>query len=178
MRVHYLLAFLLIPLLSSCKTSPDTKGGKALLNQEVTDTITQFKQKDPTLETFFKTAYGYAVFPSIGKGGFGVGGAFGQGELIEQGQVVGFCSLSQGTIGLQAGGQSFSEIIFFDYKESLDYFKTGNFAFAAQASAVLVTAGSGASADYDRGVAVFVMPLGGLMFEASIGGQQFRYEPK
>ncbi|MDY7107939.1 MAG: YSC84-related protein [Planctomycetota bacterium] len=162
----------------ACQTSPKTEGGKASLRQDARATVAVFKQNDPSLkETFFDTAYGWAVFPSVGKGAVGVGGAYGQGVVYEQGELVGYCDLSQGTVGLQLGGQAYREIIFFEYKESLDHFKTGNFAFAAQASAVAVTAGASTDVDYDRGVAVFTMTKGGLMFEASLGGQQFTYEP-
>ena len=99
------------------------------------------------------------------------------GQLIEQGEPVGFCDLTQATVGAQIGGQSYSQIIFFEYEEAIDHFKTGNFAFAAQASAVAVRAGASADADYDRGVAVFTGSQGGLMAEASIGGQKFRFVP-
>lgn len=162
----------------ACQTSPKTEGGKASLRQDARATVAVFKQNDPTLkENFFDKAYGWAVFPSVGKGAVGVGGAYGQGVLYEQGELVGYCDLSQGTIGLQLGGQAYREIIFFEYEEAMDWFKTGNFAFAAQASAVAVTAGASTDANYDRGVAVFTMAHGGLMLEASIGGQQFTYEP-
>jgi lipid-binding SYLF domain-containing protein len=117
------------------------------------------------------------VFPTVGKGAVGVGGAYGKGVVYQQGEVVGYCDLSQGTVGLQLGGQAYREIIFFEYKEALDWFKTGNFAFSAQASAVAVNEGASADAKYDRGVAVFTMTKGGLMFEASIGGQKFGYQP-
>jgi lipid-binding SYLF domain-containing protein len=162
----------------ACQTAPKTEGGKASLRQEAKAAAAAFKQNDPSLkENFFDKAYGWAVFPSVGKGAVGVGGAYGQGVLYEQGELVGYCDLSQGTVGLQLGGQAYREIIFFEYKEAMDHFKTGNFAFAAQASAVAVTAGASTDVDYDRGVAVFTMIKGGLMFEASLGGQQFSYEP-
>jgi lipid-binding SYLF domain-containing protein len=165
-------------LAASCSTSPSTVGGRLDLRNDADATVAVFKQHDPTMqENFFDHAYGWAVFPSVGKGGVGIGGAYGRGALYEQGAVVGYCDLSQGTIGLQLGGQTYREIIFFQYKEAMDHFKTGNFALAAQASAVAVTSGAAASAKYDRGVAVFTLPRGGLMFEASVGGQKFSYEP-
>ena len=170
-----LLASLAMP---GCATAPRTQVAKAKLGADVGATIERFNRSGSDLQRFFDEAYGYAVFPSVGKGAVGIGGAYGRGELFEQGQMVGFCDLSQGTIGLQLGGQAYSEIIFFEYKEALDHFKTGNFALAAQVSAVVLEAGASAEADYDRGVVVFTMPIGGLMFEASVGGQQFRFEPK
>jgi len=170
-----LLASLAMP---GCATAPGTQAAKAKLGADVGATIERFNRSGSVLQRFYDEAYGYAVFPSVGKGAIGIGGAYGRGELFEQGKMVGFCDLSQGTIGLQLGGQTYSEIIFFEYKEALDHFKTGNFALAAQASAVALKDGASTAADYDRGVVVFTMPIGGLMFEASIGGQQFTFEPK
>lgn len=163
----------------ACQTSPKTEGEKLDLRHDADATAAMFRQQDPSIkENFFDKACGWAVFPTVGKGAVGVGGAYGRGVLYEQGEIAGYCDLSQGTIGLQLGGQAYREIIFFEYKEALDWFKTGNLAFSAQASAVAVTAGASADAKYDRGVAVFTMTRGGLMFEASIGGQKFSYEPK
>ena len=158
-----------------CSTAPKTAGGRADLHAKVVETIDRFKAEDPSLSSFFGSAYGYAVFPTVGKGGVGVGGAYGKGELYEGGQVVGYCDLSQGSIGFQLGGQAYSELIFFETAEALERFKSGNFAFAAQASAVAATAGASADADYEGGVAVFTMAKGGLMYEASIGGQKFDF---
>ncbi len=107
-----------------------------------------------------------------------MGGAYGRGELFEDGTVTGFCDLTQGTIGFQLGGQAYSELIFFENRGALLHFKSGNFAFAAQASAVAATAGASTDADYESGVIVFTMAKGGLMFEASIGGQKFSFVPK
>lgn len=140
-------------------------------------TIAAFKEKDSKLDNFFKQAQGYAVFPSIGKGAIGIGGAHGKGVVYEKGKPIGDTSLTQVTIGFQLGGQAYSEIIFFQDKKTLDNFKSGNFEFSAQASAVAVTAGASADANYEGGVAVFTMAKGGLMYEASIGGQKFSYDP-
>ena len=141
-------------------------------------TIAEFKRADPDMDAFFKKAYGYAVFPEITKGGFVVGGAGGDGTVFEQGAGVGSSEMSQVTVGLQAGGQTYSEAIFFKDKTALDNFKKGNFEFAAEASAVAVKTGASKTADYANGVAIFTMAKGGLMFEASVGGQKFTYEPK
>jgi len=140
--------------------------------------IAEFKRADPDMDAFFKNAYGYAVFPEITKGGFVVGGAGGDGTVFEQGVGVGSSEMSQVTIGLQAGGQTYREAIFFKDKSALDNFKKGNFEFAAEASAVAVKTGASKTADYSNGVAIFTMAKGGLMFEASVGGQKFTYEPK
>ncbi|MEL0066397.1 MAG: hypothetical protein VXA40_16395 [Gammaproteobacteria bacterium] len=152
----------------------------------------------PELKPYFDNAYGYAVFPTVGKGGIGVGGAFGKGRVYEQEKVVGNVTLTKVTIGFQLGGQAFSEIIFMQDKRAFDEFVSGRFEFDASASAIVVTAGAqaragtdGASASagtgpaattqvelgYNKGMAVFIHPLGGLMYEASIGGQKFKFTP-
>lgn len=149
----------------------------ASLVSEAKATIQTFKKTDPKLEKFFGSAAGYAVFPTIAKGAIGVGGAGGDGVLFVGGQPVGKSSMGQVTVGLQLGGQSYSEIIFFETASALSDFKKGNFALAAQASAVALSAGASADAKYEKGVAVFTATKGGLMYEASVGGQKFGYEP-
>lgn len=146
--------------------------------QKAAEAIAEFKQADPDLKVFFDKAYGYAVFPTVGKGAMGIGGAHGKGVVYEKGKVVGSTSLTQLTIGFQLGGQAYREIIFFENAAALQDFKEGNFELGAQVSAVAVTAGASADADYAGGVAVFTMAKGGLMYEASVGGQKFSYTPK
>lgn len=145
---------------------------------EARDTVAKFKEADPELKTFFDQAQGYAVFPTVGKAGMGIGGAYGKGTVFEGDKAIGSASLTQLTIGLQLGGQTYSEIIFFENEKALDDFKQGNFELGAQASAVAVTKGASADADFDKGVAVFTLAKGGLMAEASVGGQKFSFEPK
>ena len=140
--------------------------------------IAEFKRADPSMDAFFKNAYGYAIFPEITKGGIGIGGAGGDGTVFEQGAGVGSSEMSQVTVGLQLGGQTYREAIFFKDKAALDNFKHGNVEFAAEASAVAVKTGASKTADYANGVAIFTMAKGGLMFEASVGGQKFTYEPR
>lgn len=153
-------------------------GWDAAGERRAMDAIAAFKQADPGIETFFQEAYGYAVFPEITKGGIGIGGAQGDGTVFEGGASVGSSTMSQVTIGLQLGGQTYREIIFFKDKAALDNFKRGNFELAAEASAVAAAKGASKSANYERGVAIFTLAQSGLMFEASIGGQEFTYEPK
>ncbi|MEX0741603.1 MAG: YSC84-related protein, partial [Phycisphaeraceae bacterium] len=131
-----------------------------------------------TLEATLDAAAGYAVFPTIGKGGAGIGGAYGKGVLYEDGQVVGYCDVSQGTIGFQLGGQAYTQIIAFESDEKVNEFKNGDLTFAAQATAVAIKSGAGANAEYADGVAVFTSDEAGLMYEASVGGQKFSYQPK
>lgn len=138
------------------------------------ETLQRMQAVDPGIKRFLKSAYGYAVFPTVAKGGFVVGGAYGKGGLfLRSGSMVADCNLSQATVGLQLGGQTYSEVIFFRNKTYFDHFKAGRFAFDAQASAVAVTAGAAANAAYSHGTAVFSLPKAGLMYEASIGGQRF-----
>jgi lipid-binding SYLF domain-containing protein len=144
--------------------------------KEAKEAVADFLKADPSLKVFFDKAYGYAVFPSVGKGAIGIGGAHGSGVVYEKGKAIGKTSLSQVTIGFQLGGQKYREIIFFEDKAALDRFTGGNFEFSAQASAVAVKEGASADADFEGGVAVFTMAKGGLMFEASIGGQKFSFE--
>lgn len=162
---------------------------------EYTHTLSIFKNA-PAVQPFFETAYGYAVFPTVGKAGFVVGGAFGKGRVYRHGAVTGNVTLSRVSVGFQIGGQAFSEIIFFQDKRAYEEFTSGTFEFDAAASAVAVTAGAqakagtegataGASAgpatgvqaqtDYRKGMAVFVHTKGGLMAEFSLGGQKFDF---
>jgi lipid-binding SYLF domain-containing protein len=159
-------------------------------------TIQAFRES-PTVRPYFETAYGYAVFPTIGKGGVGVGGAYGKGQVYRAGKVTGTTSMKQLSIGLQFGGQAYSEIIFFEDQRAYNDFTSGKFEFGAQATAVAITAsaqaqaGTGAAtagastggdagrqtATWQNGMAVFTYAKGGLMYEASIGGQKFSFKP-
>ena len=163
-------------LMTACHTAPTTQSDKDDLHQGVLDTLREMKANDSSLERFLADAYGYVVFPEVGKGGLLVGGAYGHGEVFEQGRLVGYCDLSQGSVGLQAGGQTYGELIVFQTRDALERFKRGELTFAANASAVAIHSGASAAAKYDNGVAVFTMPKGGLMFEASVGGQRFTYQ--
>ena len=166
-------------LLAACASSGTGKDGREkTLAEEVAETIERFKTRDMSMKKFFETARGYAVFPTVAKGGFGVGGAHGEGHVFENGEFVGTAELTQATIGLQVGGQTYSEIVFFKDQEALDRFKDDSFEFSGQASAVAVRSGASADADYESGVAVFTMTKAGLMLEASIGGQQFTFQEK
>jgi lipid-binding SYLF domain-containing protein len=144
----------------------------------VQETITKFKQADSSMQVYFEKAYGYIVFPGIGKGGFIIGGGYGEGWVFERGKHIGRASVTQLTVGAQIGGQSYREIIFFEDKKTLDEFKQGNWELSAQASAIMVTEGASKDSSYDHGVAVFTMPRKGAMAEASVGGQKFKYTPK
>lgn len=149
--------------------------------QEIIDESSEakgdFLNTDKGMDKFFGSCYAYVIFPNVGKGGLGVGGASGNGIAYEQGKMVGMAKLTQVSIGFQAGGQSFREVIFFEKKAEFDRFKENKVEFAAQVSAVAAAAGVSADAKYVEGVAVFTMAKGGLMYQASVGGQKFKFEP-
>ena len=161
------------------------------------DTVGLFKEAGASA-ALFKASYAYAVFPTIAKGGFFVGGARGKGRVYEKGRYVGDATMSQISLGLQLGGQAYSEIVLFQSRQDLARFESGKFALGAQASAVAITAGASASASttgagtsasgietsavttgrFQDGVAVFTIAKGGLMYEAAVAGQKFSYEPR
>jgi len=163
---------------------------------EYDDTIAVFKKAGESA-AFFAKSHGYAVFPTIGKGGLGVGAAHGSGHVFEKGKYVGDVSMTQVSVGLQAGGQAFSQIIFLQDKRAFDEFTGGNFEFDATVQAVAITASATASAgstgagagagtgkkdsktvgQYHKGMAVFTVAKGGLMYQAAVGGQKFKYKP-
>ena len=164
--------------LTGCSTAPRSEEGKANIEVKASAALTTAHTSDPSLAKVFNIAAAYAVFPSVGKGAVGVGGAYGKGVLFEGGNAVGYCDLSQASIGLQLGGQSYTEILLFENKAAVDAFKQGDFHFDAQATAVALKSGAGANAKFTNGVLVFTMDEAGLMFEASIGGQKFSYQAK
>lgn len=164
--------------LSACNTAPRTEEAKEDIRVDADNALIKAMRNDPTLTPHIRSAKGHAVFPSVGKGGVGIGGAYGKGVLYENSLFSGYCDVVQATIGFQLGGQVYTEIIVFQTQEALNRFKTGNFAFDAQATAVALKSGAGANASYTNGVAVFTMDEAGLMYEASIGGQKFTYQPK
>lgn len=135
----------------------------------------EFNKTDPDMESLFKSSYGYVVFPKIGKGGFIVGGSGGDGILYDHGKAVGVVKTGQVTVGAQVGGQAYREVIFFENKEAFDRMKASKAEFSSQVSAVAVKSGVSKNAKYTDGVAVFTQNLGGLMAEATVGGQKFKY---
>jgi len=137
--------------------------------------IGELQAADPKLVRFFDGAAGYAVFATVGKGAAGIGGAHGEGVLFSKGAPVGKTTLSQLTVGLQLGGQAYTEVIFFETEKALSAFKKGEYTMAAQVSAVAAAAGASANAKYVEGVSVFTLAKGGLMAEASVGGQKFSF---
>ncbi|MFT7286506.1 MAG: lipid-binding SYLF domain-containing protein [Halieaceae bacterium] len=133
---------------------------------------------DPAMQRFFDAAAGWVIIPTVGKAGFGIGGARGKGLLFEGGSVAAEVTLTQLTVGFQWGGQAYSEFIFFETPAAVASFKEGNFELGAQVSAVAITAGASADVNYRNGLAVFTQTKGGLMYEASVGGQKFKVKLK
>jgi lipid-binding SYLF domain-containing protein len=163
-------------LLPACSTAPKSESDRDQLISNSERTLEQFRHQDSTLDARINESYGYAVFPTIGKGGVGVGGAWGRGTVWQQGRAIGFTDVTQASIGFQLGGQTYSELLLFD-QPALERFKRGEFSLGAQASAVAATAGAAAHAQSQNGVMVFTLGQRGLMYEASVGGQNFTFEP-
>ena len=162
---------LLTPLVTPLVASEQSR-----LTEEVNEARAAFLKKDPSLEKELGSAAGYALFPGVGKGGIGIGGAHGTGQVVVGGGPVAKTTLTQVSIGLQLGGQKYAELILFENREALNSFMTGRFSLAAQATAVAAASGVAANAKYAGGVKVITMTIGGLMYEASVGGQKFSIE--
>jgi lipid-binding SYLF domain-containing protein len=135
----------------------------------------EFIKTDALMSQLFESAAGYVMFPNVGKGAVGVGGASGNGIVYEKGKSIGKAKMTQVSVGFQFGGQAYRELIFFENQEALDRFKKNKFEFSAQASAVAAKTGASANAKYTDGVMVYTQQKGGLMYEASIGGQKFKF---
>lgn len=170
-------AFLLI---STALTLPvalraqDSKDNKII--EDSREARDQFIKTDGLMKSLFETSYGYVIFPNVGKGAIGIGAAAGNGAVYEKGNVIGMAKMKQVSVGFQFGGQAYREVIFFENQAALDRFKQDKFEFSAQASAVAVTSGASTNVKYRDGVMVFTQEKGGLMYEASIGGQKFDYD--
>jgi lipid-binding SYLF domain-containing protein len=146
------------------------------LKPKAAEALKLFKEADSSVQRYIDEAAGYVVIPTVGKGGIGIGGARGKGLLYEGDKVTAVVTMTQLTIGLQLGGQAYSEFIFFKDDLALQNFKRGNYELGAQASAVAVTAGVSADAEFNEGVAIFTQDKGGLMYEATVSGQKFKVE--
>lgn len=173
----FILCCIVVITLTGCSSVPKTKESKDVLNSEVIKAISVFKSQDSGIQHFFDTSYGYTVFPKVYKGAFFVGGAYGKGQVYKQDVMTGYSSLSQASLGLSFGGEYFREIVFFSTKSEYDEFCSEEFAFSAQISGVALTKGAAAKANYEDGVAVFIIAQKGLMVDASLGGQKFQFTP-
>lgn len=170
-RICALATLLLTTTVASAQSRKDQK-----VMQDAQKAKTTLLETSPGLERFFEDSAGYVIFPNVGKGGFIIGGASGNGVVYEDGEPVGMADLKKLNIGLQAGGQAIIEVIFFETNVDLQRFKTEKFQFAAETSAVALKSGIAFNAKYKDGVAVFALPKAGLMADASVGGQKFSYK--
>ena len=160
-------------LISSAIFSQNSKDQKIIA--DANDAKVQFTKGDGSMNSLFSSSYGYAIFPNVGKGAIGIGGAAGNGAVYEHGKLIGMSSMKQVTVGFQWGGQAYREVIFFETKVDLDRFIGNKVEFSAQASAVAVTVGASANAKFKDGMMIFTQTKGGLMYEASVGGQKFKF---
>jgi lipid-binding SYLF domain-containing protein len=175
--VTLLAGFLLIFMglsMPSLKAQDGEKTDKLIADAK--EARSQFVSTDNLMESLFNSSAGYVIFPNVGKGAIGVGGAAGNGVVFEKGKAVGTAKMKQVSVGFQFGGQVYREVIFFQDQAALNRFKQNKFEFSAQASAVAVTKGASTNVKYRNGVLVFTQEKGGLMYEASIGGQKFSYK--
>jgi lipid-binding SYLF domain-containing protein len=170
--VAFVLTAVSLPVALTAQDSKDNK-----LIDDSKEARAEFIKSDGLMQNLFDNASGYVIFPNVGKGAIGVGGAAGNGIVFENGNATGSAKMKQVSVGFQFGGQAYREVIFFENKAALDRFKENKFEFAAQASAVAATKGASANVKYKDGVMVFTQEKGGLMYEASVGGQKFSYNP-
>ncbi len=178
--IHVAILVLFSTVAAASEAEDDKAALKKLLQSDV-------------VAAFHESAYGYAIFPNIAKGGIGLGGAHGTGRVYRNGKKLGDVSMTQISVGLQLGGQAYRQVIYFEDERALKEFTSGNFEFGAQAEAIAITASAGvqagtegtsasanenqAKAEYHKGMIVFTMGKGGLMYQASIGGQQYKFKP-
>ncbi len=167
--------FALLCSLTACKSwDPNAK----TIEEMAAETVLDFKREDPEIGSFFKKAYGYAIFPTIGKGALIAGGGGGKGLVFEKRRKIGSVTIAEFSIGLQAGGQKFSQIIFFEDETTLNRLKESKLEFGTNLSAVALKKGVARATKFTEGLAIFILPRGGLMAEAAIGGQSFSFTPE
>ena len=172
-----LAAIAVLLIVVGCQTTPDTQAKRDALLDEGQASVKSFEAKDPGITDQIHRAYGYAIFPSVGKGAFVVGGGYGHGAVYEQGQFIGYSDITQATVGAQIGGGEYAELILFENREALERFKNNQLTFNAGASAVIVKTGVAKDAKYENGVLVFTDAKAGAMASAAVGGQKFTYSP-
>ncbi len=177
--IHFILKSALVFIFSSVwiASAGQTDSKDKQLMEDSKKGTKDFIHTDSLMKQLFKSAYGYVMFPNVGKGAVGVGGASGGGIVYEKGATIGKAQMTQVTIGFQFGGQAYREVIFFEDKKTLDQFKENKIEFSAQVSAVAATAGASGNVKYTGGILIFTQQKGGLMYEASVGGQKFKYTP-
>ena len=163
--------------LGGCSTAPTTDTGRNELHNDSDAALNDFKAQDPSLDNLLHNSFGYVIFPTVGKGAVGVGASYGQGEVCQQGKCVGYADITGATVGASLGGQTYAELIVLRTPEAMQKFQSGQYTFTADASAAAIKAGASDNAKWANDVAVFVNVKGGLMGDASVGGQKFNYQP-
>lgn len=176
-NLRFLPVLLLVIGAIGCQTAPTSESRRENLLLSSDQGLREMRNADPSLDPFLKSGYGYAMFPSVGSGGLVVGGSWGRAVVFEGDKHIGFADMTQANVGLTAGGQRFRQLIVFQDKASLDRFTQNQLTLDANLTAVALTSGAAATANYRNGVAIFVQPIGGLMVSANVGGQQFRFQP-
>lgn len=161
----------------ACSPTPKTPSEQATLTGDSHASLDAFVNADPSLRNTLDQAAGYAIFPDVGKAGFIAGGAYGRGEVYQHGHMVGYSEITQGTVGLQIGAETYDELIVFQTDDALNSLKGGDFSFSGNVSAVAIKPGAAAGTTFQNGVAVFTRTKGGVMAEASVGGQKFSFRP-
>jgi lipid-binding SYLF domain-containing protein len=177
-RMNFVWMVVATLFLGACEVvGPQDSEEQSLLHQRAQASLSDMKRADPSLETLLNSSFAYVIFPRITTAAAGVGGAYGTGEVYQKGKLVGYADVSQGSIGAQLGGQRFAELIMFRTETTYVNFKHNSPEFDARVSAVAASSGAARAADYSSGVLVMYQPEGGLMFQAAVGGQQFRFRP-
>jgi lipid-binding SYLF domain-containing protein len=173
--ISILTAFAAVAFVLGCQTEPKNEAAKANIQDDAQASLNRFQRSDPTLRDMLDRSPGYAVFPSVGKGGFIVGAGYGKGVVYERGRPVGYADISQASFGLQAGAQDYAELLVFHDQTSLDQFKKGSYGLSADATAIALKPGAAAGVNVKQGVSVFTVQNSGVMAEAAVAGQKFRY---
>jgi len=169
------ISFLMLALFMSISTLAQKDEDDDKVIADANAAKQDFIKADALMQTLFDNSYGYVIFPNVGKGAIGIGGAAGNGAVFQKGTLIGMASMKQVSVGFQWGGQAYREVIFFETEADLNRFKENKIEFSGQASAVAVTKGAAANIKYKDGVMIFSQTKGGLMYEASVGGQKFKY---
>ena len=178
MRILRTIPVVFALAIAACASTPKTASSQLSLEQRADATLRDMRAKDASLDAAIARAPGYAVFPDVGKGGLVVGGAGGEGVLYVHGQPDGVVSINEVSIGAQAGGQSFAELIVINDPNEIGKIKSGTYSLGADASAVALQANAAASTDFTKPVTVFTQSHGGLMVEAAVAGQKLSYYPQ
>jgi lipid-binding SYLF domain-containing protein len=162
--------------LVGCSTAPKTEEKREALSSNVQSTLDAMRAEDPGFGAFIDAAHAYAVYPTVGRGAFIFGGAYGKGHVYEKGKFIGYSDMSQATVGAQIGGEGFAQVIAFENRAALDRFISKEYAFTAEVKAVALKSGAAKQARFQDGIAVFQYTKGGLMAAAAVGGQRFRFK--